>query len=279
MSLLVFFVVLGSALGHATWNTLIKSGDDPLLNGAALCVAWIALAAVILPWLPVPLVASWPYLILSATIHIVYFCLLSNAYRFGELASCYTLMRGCPPLLVAVGASWWAHDWLPWKAWVGIVILFGGILVIGGRMLFSAQRKSLLFSLLAALTIASYTLLDGLGARRSGHALSYALWLGLFHAVPYVAGVAVWRGKSVWSGLLSRWKRGALSGAMSIGGYAVVLWAMTRAPIGLVSALRETSVVFAMLLGIWVFKEKLSFSKGIAMAMVVIGASIIKLSS
>ena len=250
-------LVLFAALLHATWNALIKASRDVVLDTALVVAGAALVAGALLFWIPPPQRASWPYLLASCAVHQGYFALLAAAYRRGDLSFAYPLMRGLPPLLVAmVGAFVLVEPASPWL-WAGIASISAGVLWIGGlhpRLLLERSRAAA-FAVANALLIASYTVIDGLGVRLAGDAAAYGLWLFLGTALPYVP-IALWLRRPAWRAHVRRhWWRGLLGGSLSIAAYVIALWAMMRAPIAAVAALRETSVIFAALIGTWLLHE------------------------
>jgi drug/metabolite transporter (DMT)-like permease len=278
MTLGVTLAVLAAALLHATWNALIKASQDIVFDTALLVAGAALVAALLIPWLPAPAAASWPYLAASAIVHQGYFALLAAAYRRGDLSFAYPLMRGLPPLLVALGAAALLPD--PRSAWLwsGITAISFGVLWIGGlhpRAL-AARTRPAAFACANALLIASYTLIDGIGVRLAGNPASYGLWLFFLTAWPYV-GIALWaRRESLGTRLCRDGLRGLVGGSLSICAYLIALWAMTRAPVAAVAALRETSVIFAAGIGAWLLKEPFGRHRIAGACLVVAGIALLK---
>jgi drug/metabolite transporter (DMT)-like permease len=253
----VTLLVLLAALMHAAWNAIAKAGTVTLLDIATMAVAAAALCAVVLPFLPFPERASWPWLAASVLLHFLYFVALVGAYQWGDLSHAYPLMRGLAPLLVALFGIVLFDDQLTAAMWAGVVLISGGVLLPFWLRLaaFRVPAKGTLFALSNALIIAAYTLVDGMGTRLSDNPVSYCLWLFLFDAFPITALALARHGDGVWGYMRQRWQLGVLGGALTLGSYGIVLWAMTRAPIAAVAALRETSVIFAALIGCMVLRE------------------------
>ncbi|MPZ43435.1 MAG: EamA family transporter [Betaproteobacteria bacterium] len=278
MTLGVTAAVLAAALLHATWNALIKANQDVVFDTALVVAGAALVAALLLPWLAAPATPSWPYLAASAVVHQGYFALLAAAYRRGDLSFAYPLMRGLPPLLVALGGIVLLPD--PRSAWLwsGIAAISLGVLWIGGlhpRQLLTRMRPAA-FAVGNAFVIAAYTLIDGIGVRLSGSAVSYGLWLFFLIAWPY-AGVALWSRRAALGAHLRRhWWRGLLGGTLSIAAYLIALWAMTQAPIAAVAALRETSVIFAAVIGAWLLKEPFGRHRIVGACLVVVGIALLK---
>ena len=279
MTLGVTAFVLLAALMHASWNALIKSSRDTTLNTALLVGAASLLSAPLLVFVPAPHVDSWPYLFASWAVHQAYFAMVGACYRQGDLSLTYPLMRGVPPLLVACGGALLLHDITsPW-IWVGVITVSVGVLWIGGfrRMIRHAQARASALALITAVLIAAYTLIDGMGARLSGNALSYGLWLFFLMAVPYVGIVVSRHPHAVVPHCRCHGWRAVLGAALSIGAYLIVLWAMTRAPVAAVAALRETSVIFAAIIGAALLNEPFGRNRIAGACVVVAGIALMRL--
>jgi phosphonate utilization associated putative membrane protein len=276
----VVLAVLCGAVLHASWNALVKSSGDKELDTALVHFlgGLVALPALLL--VGAPPAASWPFIAASLFIHIAYYVTLAGAYKHGDLGMTYPIMRGSAPLLVALGSSIVLGESLSPLAWGGVLGVTLGVALVGlshpGDALH--HRRALAFALTNAVVIASYTFVDGKGVRTTvaagASALSYVLQLFVLDSVPYPIMVVVRRDTAGRRAILDyakrRWPLAALGGAASIGSYAIALWAMTRAPVAAVSALRETSVLFATLLGAWLLKERLGPQRLLG-ALVIVG--------
>ncbi|MGQ0510029.1 MAG: EamA family transporter [Betaproteobacteria bacterium] len=254
LTLSVTFAVLGAALLHAAWNAIIKSGRDPLLDTALVALSGTLVSLPLLALVPLPDPASWPYLAASVAVHLGYYTALAGAYKAGDLSHGYPIMRGTAPLLVAAASVFWFRESLSLVAWAGVVLVSGGVLSLGmaGG---GASRRATGWALLNAVIIAVYTIADGAGVRLAGSTHAYVVWLFLFMGLPFgLAVLAIKRGELV-RHAAAHWGRG-LAGALLSGlSYGIALWAMTRAPVAVVAALRETSVIFAALIGAWFLRE------------------------
>ncbi|WP_118182530.1 DMT family transporter [Paraburkholderia phosphatilytica] len=279
MSVAVMLLVLFAALLHASWNALVKSSPDKFLDIVLVTGGAAVLSAIALPMLPPPAAASWPYAAASTLIHVVYFLLIGAAYRSGDMGYAYPLMRGLPPLLVALASGPLVGERLGAGEWSGIVCICGGIL---GLLLTSpvghGTRRTTQFALLNALAIAGYTLVDGTGARLSGQPASYAMWVFLLTGPPILAYAIARRGADFRAHLRDRWHLSLLGGACTVGGYALVLWAMTRAPIAMVAALRETAILFATAISVFLLKERPGRGRPVAAAVILLGVVVLKLA-
>lgn len=272
----VALLVLLAALMHAGWNFVVKASADRFLDYTGLAVAGAAVAACLLPWLPLPVAASWPWLLTTTFIHVGYYLLLMRAYQHADLSLAYPLMRGSAPVLVALAAPLAGDALTPGLA-LGIALIAGGIAlpVWTGMRRGGVSSSGLLYGFATAGVIALYTIIDGIGVRLSGHAVSYTLWLFFLNAW-LVLGVALWRrGRAALAHLRRRWLFSLLGSVLTIGSYGIVLWAMTVASIPAVAALRETSVVFAALLGSWLLKERMGRWRIAGSLIVALGAGTI----
>jgi drug/metabolite transporter (DMT)-like permease len=256
LSLGVTLAVLGAALAHATWNAMIKSSREVLFD-VTLVVLFAGLAtAPFLPFVEVPAPAVWPYIAASMTIHIAYYVALVGAYRAGALSHGYPLMRGLAPLIVSLCALAWLGEAPKPLVWVGVVLICGGVLSLGlAGFSWRESRTSTTWALANAVIIAAYTLVDAAGVRTAGTPQTYVVWLFVLDALPFPIIVFVLKKNQLIAYARQYWLRGLFSGALSAAAYGVVLWAMTRAPVAAVAALRETSVIFAALIGAWLLKE------------------------
>ncbi len=250
MSTEVMIVVLLSALLHAGWNALVRASADKFLTSLHVVCGAAALGLLIAPALPLPAAASWPWLLASALIHVVYFTLVARAYRGGDLGLTYPLMRGTAPVLTALAAALLLAEAPSPGGWLGIALVCAGVLLLaGGTWRSGSGHAAGLAALANAGVIALYTVVDGQGVRLAGHALSYTAWVFVLTAVCMLATAAWRRGPAQLRPAPGAWRAAVLGGAGTLAAYSLVLWAMTQAPIATVAALRETSIVFAMLIG------------------------------
>src|SRR5215212_3803689 len=227
----VTLAVLGAALLHASWNVLVKSGADKELETINIAVGSGLVALVAALFLPAPAAASWPWLVGSAIVHILYFVFLAGAYRWGELSYTYPVMRGGGPMIVALIGALALGEILPFKETLGVLCICAGILAFAsGRH----DRRATGFAVANAVVIAAYTLIDGQGARLSGAPVSYTLWFFAANGVVILGyGYARGRGGAMAVYFRTRWPRALIGGSLAVGAYGIALWAMTRAPIAL----------------------------------------------
>ena len=269
--------VLLGALLHASWNALVKSSSDKDLDmavihliGSFLGIPLVALAG----W---PVAAAWPYIAASVVVHIGYYLALTGAYRHGELGLTYPLMRGVAPLLVALSATFTLGETLSPLAWAGVLGISCGVLVLGLNAHALKVPKAVGFALTNAVIIAIYTVIDGLGVRASGNALQYVATLFLLDGWPFALLMFATRGRAVGIYARHRWPVATLGACASLGSYGIGLWAMSRAPVATVAALRETSVLFAVLLGAWFLKEAFTPRRVLGACVIVAGVMALRL--
>ncbi len=272
-------VVLLGAVLHAAWNTLVRRAVDKLLDTVLMLGGAGLLTAVLLPALPLPATESWPYLAASVLIHVVYFSLVALAYHGAELGFAYPVMRGCAPVLSAIAVALLLNEAPTPGGWLGILLVSAGVLLLATDAWRSGKLRKgpALLALANAGVIAVYTLVDGQGARLSGNAFGYTGWMFLLTAV-LVSGFAfALRGQRLIDHARQGWPRGLLGGASTLASYGLALWAMTQAPISLVAALRETSVVFGVILAAFFLAEPVTPLRALSIVTVVAGAVAIKL--
>jgi drug/metabolite transporter (DMT)-like permease len=279
MELHVFLAVLAAAAFHASWNAFLKGRLDPV---TAMSLIGLAAAVLVLPLVPLfglPRVEAWPWLIGSMILHLGYFLGLTAAYRTGDLSQVYPIARGGAPLLTALAATLLVHETIGAWGWVGIIVLAAGVVMLsarGGNEL-QLDKKAVGFALATAVTISGYSLVDGLGARVAGNPHVYTIWLFLLDGIAMVGAALAIRGRPVLASYAVFWKRGVIGGTLSLAAYWIAIWAMTVAPIALVAALRETSVLFAAIIAVVVLKEPLHRLRLVAAGLIVAGLVLIRL--
>ena len=282
----IVFAVLFGALLHAGWNALIKSGQDKPLDTALIHSLGFFVAVPLLLATGLPARASWPYAIASLVIHLGYYVALAGAYRHGDLGLTYPIMRGCAPLLVAMGSLAVIGEAMSAAAWAGVAIICIGVVTLGlSRSALhhggeARRRKALGFAFANAAIIALYTVIDGLGVRASGHPLAYVSALFLFDGIPYLL-LVLWRrpGRrlATIAYMRGRWRIAIVGAFASLGSYGIALWAMTHAPVATIAALRETSVPFAALIGTLFLREAFGWQRAAGTAVIVAGVMILRL--
>lgn len=274
LTLPVTLAVLGAALLHAGWNALVKASEDKQLDTFAISAGAGLIALLLLPFLPAPAQASWPWLAGSTAVHILYFGFLAGAYRWGDLSYVYPVMRGGGPMIVAASGALAFAEVLRVNEWLGVLLICAGILAFASG---AHDRRATWFALANAVVIGAYTLIDAAGARASAAPVSYTLWFFVANGVVITAIGLATRGRAVPAYFRRHWLRAAAGGACALGAYSIALWAMTRAPVALVAVLRETSVIFAAVLGAAVLKEKLTRRRLVATGAVLAGLVALKL--
>jgi drug/metabolite transporter (DMT)-like permease len=279
----VLAAVLGAAALHALWNSLVKSASDKFLSSAVVAI-WCgvaALAAALI--LPRPAGAAFPFIVASAATHIVYFLLVGLLYRNADLSVAYPIMRGLAPLIAAVIALAALGEAPGPVARLGVAALVVGVLTMGasgfahGRI----DRATLIVALANSAVIAAYSVIDGQGARLSGagaaFAFAYNSWADALTALAYLPIILLLRGRAAAVVFARDWRLGLVGGPAAFFGYAIVVWAMTRAPIAAVAALRETSVVFAAFIGVAVLGEPFHAPRAIAALVILAGVILLRI--
>jgi drug/metabolite transporter (DMT)-like permease len=278
MSIEVFLAVLGAALLHAAWNALVKVSADRLVLVAVIKLGTTAVALAALPFIELPPPEAWPYVAASVVIHTGYFLFLVIAYRFGDLSQVYPIARGAAPLLVAALAVLLFGETLSGQNVLALLLISCGImsLMLVRRTDGMVQVKAVVAALATSCFTAGYTLADGMGARLSANPHDYILWLNVFNGLPIIAIALFARRGNFAPQLRKVWKPGLLSGAVALLAYWIVLWASTQAPIALVAAVREASIVFAVMFGVVFLKERLDLRRMIAVFLTTLGLVFLK---
>ena len=261
MSAEVFIAVLAAAMMHAGWNALIKIRLDPFLSISLMSFGMGAISLACLPFLAVPAGWTWIWILLSVALHTGYKLFLVSAYKSGELGQVYPLARGTAPLLTATGSALLIGEIVSIPTMVAIAVLCLGILLMSVRGASSAatlRRDTVLYALGTSVFIAFYTLVDGIGGRSAPGATSYTAWLFVLDGFAMGLLCLGLRGRGALDAMLPAWRRGLGTGALSLGGYWIIIWAMTQAPIAAVAALRESSILFALVLSTLMLKERLT---------------------
>ena len=278
MTLGIFFAVLGAAFLHASWNALIKTGTSKqsAMLILAICQGVIGMALAL--WRGAPVADAWPWLLGSGIIHMFYQIFLSYAYEHGDLSRVYPIARGAAPMIVLVVSWVFLSDTITQTEFAGIVVLGAGILLMAhGVFSGGEQRKMLPFALGSAVATAGYSITDGMGARAAGDPILYVGWLMMVAGLFYVPVALVIKGPVLLRAAPRAWGIGLVAGALSLGAYSIAVWAMTVAPIAVVAAVRETSILFAVLIGWLVFGERMTRSKGLAAVVIVSGVVLTRL--
>ena len=280
MDAFVFTAVLFAAACHAGWNATIKRGLDPLTTTVLISIGAAIVAAVFVPVVGWPAGAAWPWCGASVLIHLVYFAALIESYRAGDLGQVYPIARGSAPLMTAIATTALVGERLGLLGWCGIILLAAGVLLLslrGGRDLARLDRKAVGFALFTAVTICAYSVVDGVGARLAEGATAYSVALFLGIGPVMVIYALVRRGREAVVTMGRDWGLGLAGGALQLGSYGIAIWAMTVAPIAIVAALRETSVLFGAAIAVVFLKEPLRPSRIAAALTIVAGLTLIRL--
>lgn len=279
MSYYVLAAVLLAALFHASWNAIVKAQRNRSIASEVVGISAGLFGLPFMLALPLPAMEAWPYLITSTFIHIGYFALVGFAYRSADLGVAYPLTRGSAPLFTAAAAFLLIGETLPWTGWLAIAVIASGIIAlsIDALMRGGLTRAAGAAVMTNAFVIVAYTLVDGLGSRKAGDPLAYTAWLVTLTSINIFVVSYAMRRKTFFKEAKKIWLPGLIGGALLLSAYAIVLWAMTRAPIGIVAAVRETSVLFATLMGTYFFREKFAKRRWVAVVLIVAGIILLKL--
>lgn len=275
----VLAAVMVAALLHAAWNAALKAQPDTRLATLAVALGAALIGALALPFVPAPDAGSWSFIAASTALHTAYYRLLGAAYRHADIGHAYPLMRGIAPVLVACAAGLLVGESLHGAQWAAIALIAAGgaALTLGARGLASGGARATALILLTATVIAAYTLVDGLGVRRSGSPIAYTAWTFVLSATVTLA-LSRRTGLAGVPAYLARHPVLVLvGGAATSGSYAIALWAMTQAPVAVVAALRETSIVFATAIAVFVLRERASRARLCGAGLVALGAAAMRL--
>jgi len=281
MDSFVFVAVLFAAACHAGWNATIKGGLDPLATTVLISIGAAIVSLVFLPVTGLPAAAAWPWCAASVLIHLVYFAALIESYRAGDMGQVYPIARGSAPLMTAVATTAFIGERLGLLGWCGILLLAAGVLLLslrGGRDLARLDRTAVGFALFTAVTICAYSVVDGVGARLSGSANAYSVMLFVGIGPVMLIYALARRGHEVIAAMGQSWGIGLAGGGLQLGSYGIAIWAMTVAPIAIVAALRESSVLFGAVIAVVFLKEPLRAGRVAAALMIVAGLALIRLS-
>jgi drug/metabolite transporter (DMT)-like permease len=275
----VFLAVIAAAACHAIWNAMLKVRLEPLLAVSLISVACGAVTAPFLPAVPVPSAAAWPWLVGSLVIHLGYYWALGQAYRGGDLGQMYPIARGTAPLFTAAGAFLILGEGMSATGVLGIAVLALGVLLLslkGGREV-RLEPRAVGFAVLTAAMISAYTLVDGTGARADPTPYGYIVWLIFLDGVMMLVVGVAWWGRSFLADLRNHGGLILAGGAFSTISYAIAIWAMSKAPIAMVAALRETSVLFAAIISVIFLREPLLPIRIAAAILVAAGMMLVRL--
>lgn len=272
MSPFLFCTVLFAGLLHASWNAIVKRGSDTLFTTILVTGSAAVIAAICLPFVAAPAPGSWPWLAASTVLQAGYYLLVARTYRLTDMSAAYPLMRGCAPILVALVGGLLLGEHLPLWAWAGIGLICTGILCMSHGIV----RRQMWLPLINAGVIATYTLVDAWGARQSGSTVGYTLWLFLLSGLPLPIWALRTRAPALLSYARANWGYGIVGGVGTLTSYGVVLWAMTQAPVAMISALRETSILFGVVISALVLRERVNRRRWMAAGLIVAGAVVLR---
>lgn len=278
MSLKIFLIVLLAAFLHALWNAIVKGAGDRTMVLGLVALGHVVPGLFLALNYGAPDPAAFPYVVGTTVIHWGYYVLLNIAYRTGDLSVVYPIARGLAPVLIALGAVVWADEYLPALAWIGILAVSAGILLLARQAVTGEVAKTgLIAATGVAVVIASYSLVDGIGVRVSGNPGGYIGWIFVaeIFVVLYVFGTRWSRFRQMSTKAIAV---GFAGGLVSSAAYGLVLLAKTEAPLGIVSALRETSVIFAALIGVLWFSEGPRRNRLSAAVIVAIGIGVMSMA-
>lgn len=281
MSGFVVGIVLLAACMNASWNAIVKNGGDKRYSTVMVSIAAALIAAVLLPLLPAPAPASWPFIAASTVAQLSYYALLAAAYHRGDMSHAYPLMRGSAPFIVALCSGVLLGEAVSPLHWLGIVLICGGVLAMAlhGREPHPAGGHAVTRLALAnALVIAAYTLIDGHGVRQSGSPLAYTLWIFVTTALCQLVWMLGREPASFVTYFRANWKIAFAGGVGSLISYTASLWAMTVAPVALVAALRETSILFGTLISVTLLRERVTPRRLVATGVIAAGALALRLA-
>lgn len=270
-------MILGAALVHAWWNALVKGEEDRAALLKMMSLTQLACSVCLIPFVAFPAHESWPYLCVSAVLGTVYMLFLNWAYRIGDLSHVYPFARGTAPLIVALISVAYLGEQIGHLGQIAVVLIAFGVaslaLTRGAAGL--REPRPVILSMIASSFVAAYTITDALGARSAGSPHSYYAWNILIYATLATGSFHILDGRVALGRTL---RNGTISGVMSFASSWVAIWAFTLAPVAMVSALRETSTVFAVIIGVVFLHERLSLTRLASTMTTLIGTTMLKLS-
>lgn len=279
MDLPVLALVLLAAVAHSAWNGWLKKASPDIAALAAMSIGWLILGVIGLLFVGLPDGSHWPYLLLTTVVHTIYATLLVNAYRHGELSLTYPIARGTGPLIVALAAPFLLSETLEGPDLLAVALIVAGILIIAlaGAGASLRERHAILLSLATGVAIGLYTLIDAAGARAGSSPHTYSAWLFVLTAIALLAVTGFVHGTATCKLLRPHLRHGIAIGILSAVAYSIVLWAMTVAPAALVAAVRETSILFAALIGWRFLGERITRLRWLGVALTAVGLVVARL--
>jgi len=278
MPINLFLAIILAAFLHAVWNAMVKNEDNKYLAVTAIVLGHVPVSVLIILLTPIPSVESIPFIILSALLHIGYEWYLLSAYRFGDLTKVYPIARGTAPILITIVSLIFLGVALSNFEILGIFIISLGILSLslqGAKGI--KNRSAVIYALVTGFFIMGYSITDGYGARVSNSFLSYMGWSFILNATIFPIILKINNKSEI---ITKTFKEGKkiffIGGTLSYIVYGIVIWGFTQAPIALITALRETSIIFALLIGTFFLKEKFTLLKVIATFIIFFGVALLK---
>ena len=281
MALEITLLILLAAALHAGWNALVKISGDKIAVMAVVTLAGSILSLFALPFVESPHPDSWPLLLLAILIHTAYHFFLPIAYEHGDLGQVYPIARGLAPILVTVAAFFFAGEHVDPLTLIGILCLAAGVMALtfdGGKAS-NIKPKAILFAVATGVCIASYTVVDGLGARQAVSILGFAVWLTIGDGILTFLIALVWKKREIAEVVRTNALIGVAGGAMQVGAYWIIVYALAVAPMGMVSGLRETSVLFAALISTFLLKEGFGVWRFVSACLVTLGLIVSRIRS
>lgn len=279
MPIEIILLLLVAAAMHAVWNGMVKGAQDAVVMACwVYCGSAVALAP-LLPFVPPLPAEGWMILAVHYVLHMFYKYLLVRMYQVGDFSRVFPIARGTAPVLVTLAAIPVAGEVPPPLAMAGVAVICLGLVTFAAEpgALHRASLPSFLLAGAAGLVVSAYTIVDALGVRLEGAGLTYFVWLFVGDGIGMAALGLWWRGRNLWRLMRPHWKIGLTGPLLSIGNFAIVLWVVTFTPIGLVAAVRETSIVIAALIGVVLFKEGFGPRRVLAAGIIVAGVAMLNL--
>ena len=279
MDTIVFFTVLFSAFLHAIWNSMASKYKDKNVSIGAIVYGHVPLCIVAIIFLPAPSIESFPYIILSAVIHQGYQNFLLTAYQTGKFTTVYPVARGFGPLVATINSIIFLGVYLKAFTVLSILLISSGVMLIGFFSKSVIKNNKILYTSLATgIFIGIYSVVDGQGARISGSAISYMSWVFIFSALFFPIILHFRKQKNILKKTLTKGKKIFwIGGTFSYIAYVITVWAFTQAPVPMVSALRESSIIFAIFIGYFYLKDKVNFYKIVSILLIFLGVLGLKL--
>ncbi len=280
MSIEVAGLVLVAAAFHAIWNALIKIRGDRVIVMMLVTLAGSIFSLLVAPFVDAPVPESWSFLAATILLHTAYHFFLPIAYDHGDLGQVYPIARGSAPLLVAVGALVFTGETLTPLALLGTLCLACGVMALTFERESGVWKKPkpVIYALLTGVLIASYTVVDGMGARQAGSAIGFAVWLTIGDGLLTFLIVYIWKGRDALAVARRNLGTGMVGGILQVGGYWIIVWALAVAPMAMVSSLRETSVLIAAVISTFILKEGFGVWRFVSASLIALGLAATKAS-